>query len=206
MIGGRYLSVNRDDRRSVAHPDANAARLGDSDGTPTSQPEEAAMAIQQQQRSHDGIAVEDFDAIAATVQLYIDGVARGDVAKLTEAFHPDARMYGAIGDHSFDMPISALFESVAATPADVDGTYRARITSIVQIGEAAAATVAEENYLGALSFAEFLHADPPRRPLAPREQDLRSRRRRAARAGGLASYRGGPDRAAQAASRSWSAT
>ena len=108
-----------------------------------------------QQLSHDGAGIEDFDAIAAAVQLYIGGVARGDAAKLTEAFHPDAQLYGAIGDTRYDMPISAFIEHVVQAPADVGGTYRARITSIVQAGDAAAATVNEENYAGTLWCADF---------------------------------------------------
>ena len=112
------------------------------------------MAIHQQ-LSPDGTAIEDFDAIVAAVQLYIGGVARGDAAMLAEGFRPDARMYGAIGDTRYDMPISDFIEHVQQSPADVDGTYRARITSIVQAGDAAAATVSEENYAGTLWCADF---------------------------------------------------
>jgi putative lumazine-binding protein len=112
------------------------------------------MAIQQQ-LSHDGTAIEDFDAIAAAVQLYIDGVARGDAAMLAEGFHPEAQMYGAIGDKRYDMPISDFITHVEQAPADVDGRYRARITSIVQTGDAAGAIVSEENYAGTLWCADF---------------------------------------------------
>jgi hypothetical protein len=113
------------------------------------------MTTQQQHLSSDGATIEDFDAIAAAIGLYIDGVADGDAAKLAEAFHPDAQMYGAIGDQRFDMPISEFFEHVSARPANVGGTFRARITSIVQTGSAAGASVTEENHLGTLSFSDF---------------------------------------------------
>jgi hypothetical protein len=111
------------------------------------------MATQQQQRSNYGRTIEDLDAIAAALQLYIGGVTQGDAASLAEAFHPDAQMYGAIGDKRFDMPIAEFSKHV--TPADVDGTYRARIISIIQDGDAAGAVLIEENYLGTLSFTDF---------------------------------------------------
>jgi hypothetical protein len=41
----------------------------------------------------------DHDEISKVVQLYIDGAAKADVAKLTEAFHEDARMFGEAGRH-----------------------------------------------------------------------------------------------------------
>lgn len=113
------------------------------------------MISKQQQLAHDGATIEAFDAIAAALQLYIDGVAQGDAAKLTEAFHPDAQMYGAVGDHRYDMPITAFCEYIAEHPADVDGRFRARITSIVQAGDAASASVTEENHLGTLTFVDF---------------------------------------------------
>jgi hypothetical protein len=49
------------------------------------------MATEQQPVSA-GTPIDDHDAIAATVQLYIDGSAQGDADKLAEAFHPDAQM------------------------------------------------------------------------------------------------------------------
>ncbi len=120
------------------------------------------MTPQQQQLARDGATIEAFDAIAAALQLYIDGVAEGDATKVAEAFHPDAQMYGAVGDHRYDMPIADFCRHVAEHPADVDGTFRARITSIVQAGDAACASVTEENHLGTLAFADFFtlcHSD-----------------------------------------------
>jgi hypothetical protein len=122
--------------------------------TPTSSHEEAVMAIQQRV-SGDSTSIEDVNAIAAVVQLYIDGVARGDVALLSEAFHPDAQLFGAIGDTRYDMPIADFIKHVAQAPADVDGSYRGRITSIVQAGDAAGASVSEEHYAGTLWCADF---------------------------------------------------
>src|SRR3954470_12753200 len=64
------------------------------------------MPAEQQQPVRAGTPTDDYDAIAATVQLYIDGSAQGDAAKLTEGFHPDAQMYGAVGDDRYDEPIT----------------------------------------------------------------------------------------------------
>ena len=113
------------------------------------------MATDQQQSPDQLMSIDDVDAIAAALQLYIDGVAEADTAKLAEAFHPDAQIYGAIGGQRLDMPIATFFEHVAEHPADVDGTFAARITSVVQAGDAAGAIVVEENHLGTLSFVDF---------------------------------------------------
>jgi putative lumazine-binding protein len=111
------------------------------------------VSTQQQQSTHDDTTIEDFDAISAAIQLYIDGSAQGDAAKLAEAFHPDAQMYGAVGDQRFDEPMTEFFKLVAETPAG--DTFRARITSITQAGDAATATVAEDGFWGTLSFMDF---------------------------------------------------
>jgi hypothetical protein len=103
---------------------------------------------QQRQRAHDGTTIEDLEAIAAVVQLYIDGCAEGDDAKLAEAFHPDAQMYGAIGDHRFDVPMTEFFKVVAETPGNAGGRLRAQISSIAQVGDAANAIVIEEGFWG----------------------------------------------------------
>ncbi len=103
----------------------------------------------------DRARIDDHDAIASVLQLYIDGSARGDVDKLRAAFHQDARMFGAVGDQRFDVPIAQFFEMAGGSPADVDGTYRGRVVSIVQAGDAATATIAEDGFWGALSFVDF---------------------------------------------------
>jgi hypothetical protein len=112
------------------------------------------MSTEQQQRVRAEAPIDNHDAIAATVQLYIDGSATGDVAKLTEGFHPDAQMYGAVGDERYDEPITEYIKLMGDSPGGE--TLQARITSIVQAGDAASATVVEEGFWGALSFVTFL--------------------------------------------------
>jgi hypothetical protein len=99
--------------------------------------------------------VHEYDAIARVVQLYIVGGSKGDVGKLKEAFHDDARMFGDISGTRYDVPISAFFDMAAATPADADGRYEARIVSVNQVGDAATATVVEEGCWGNVSFVDY---------------------------------------------------
>jgi Putative lumazine-binding len=98
--------------------------------------------------------VDDYDAIRDVVQLCLDGEAKGDVAKLQEAFHQDARMFGDLAGTRYDVPIQTLFDMAAEGPADT-GNYRSRILSITQLGDVATATVAEEGYWGTVSFVDF---------------------------------------------------
>jgi len=100
-------------------------------------------------------SIDDYDAIAGVIQLYIDGSARGDRSKLERAFHPDARMYGAVAGHRYDVPIEELFKLTAQGPMDTDGRYRARITSVEQVGDAAVATLVEEGCWGAVAFVDY---------------------------------------------------
>ncbi len=112
------------------------------------------MATQPQQPARAGTPIDDYDAIAATVQLYIDGSAQGDAAKLSEGFDPNAQMYGAVGDDRYDEPITEYIRLMAESPGGE--TLRARITSINQVGDAATATVVEDGFWGTLSFVTFL--------------------------------------------------
>jgi hypothetical protein len=113
------------------------------------------MQTAQQQPTHDGTTIEDLEAIAAVVGLYVDGCAQGDAAKLAEAFHPDAQMYGAIGDQRFDVPVTEFCKIVAAAPGNAGGQLRAQVSSIAQVGDAATAVVIEEGFWGSLSFVDF---------------------------------------------------
>jgi hypothetical protein len=98
--------------------------------------------------------IGDYDAIRQVVQLCLDGEAQGDVAKLKEAFHEDARMFGDLAGTRYDVPIQALFDMAAEGPADT-GNYQSRILSVTQVGPVATATVTEEGYWGTVSFVDF---------------------------------------------------
>ena len=98
--------------------------------------------------------VDDYDAISRVLQLCTEGEAKGDVAKLREAFHPDARMFGTLAGERYDVPIEELFELAQSAPADT-GNYRSRVLSVQQTGDAAVGVVAEEGYWGTVSFIDY---------------------------------------------------
>ena len=99
--------------------------------------------------------VSDYDAICRVAQLCTAGEAKGDAAKLREAFHVDARMFGSLAGARYDVPIEELFTLAKSAPADT-GNYRSRVLSVQQTGDAAVAVVAEENYWGSVSFIDYL--------------------------------------------------
>jgi len=98
--------------------------------------------------------VGDYDAICQVLQLCTEGEAKGDVAKLREAFHADAQMFGSLAGTRYDVPIEELFALAESAPADT-GTYRSRILSVQQTGDAAVGVVAEEGYWGTISFIDY---------------------------------------------------
>ena len=98
--------------------------------------------------------VDEYDAISRVLKLCTEGEAEGDVAKLREAFHPEARMFGSLAGERYDVPIAELFELAESAPADT-GNYRSRVLSVQQTGDAAVGVVAEENYWGTVSFIDY---------------------------------------------------
>ncbi len=107
--------------------------------------------------SHPGTEslVQQHDAISQVVRLCLEGEATGDLEKLREAFHEDAHMFGSLAGERFDVPIAGLMEMVGSAPTDT-GSYRSRILSILQTGDAALVTVAEEGCWGSVSFVDYL--------------------------------------------------
>lgn len=99
--------------------------------------------------------VRDYDEICRVVQLFIEGEANGDVAKLKEAFHDGAQMFGSALGSRYDMPITEFMGMAASEPGDT-GRHRARVVMVHQSMDAAMAVVAEEGYWGSLSFVDYL--------------------------------------------------
>ncbi|HEX9259729.1 MAG TPA: nuclear transport factor 2 family protein [Acidimicrobiales bacterium] len=97
--------------------------------------------------------LEDYDEIRRVVQLYVDG-ANGDVAKLEEAFHPEARMFGHIGPMETNIPITEFFKLIADMPGLAGPDYRAEVRSIDLVGDAAVAALVERDYMGC-DFVDF---------------------------------------------------
>lgn len=55
-------------------------------------------------------ALSEYDAIARTVQNYINGGKTGNTADMKLAFHPDATIFGYAGGELFAGPIQRLFD------------------------------------------------------------------------------------------------
>jgi hypothetical protein len=100
-------------------------------------------------------AAQETDQITRTVNLYVEGLRDGNAAKLREAFHSDARMWGSMGGQREDEPISELIAEVDGKPVDVDGSFHAQVTSIEQTDDAASVTLSEEGLWGTVSFVDF---------------------------------------------------
>ena len=99
-------------------------------------------------------ATAEYREIHRLLELYIEGSAKGDGDKLREVFHEDARMYGMAGGIRYDVPIAEFIEEAVAMPADT-GKYEGRVTSLTQLGDVAAAVVAEDGCWGEVSFVDF---------------------------------------------------
>ncbi len=97
--------------------------------------------------------IDDLDEITRVVQLYIDG-ANGDVAKLEEAFHPSAWMFGHIGPMVTNIPIQDFVKMIADSPGLAGPSYRAVISGIDLHGDAAVATLTEQDFMGC-DFVDF---------------------------------------------------
>jgi hypothetical protein len=95
------------------------------------------------------------ETAVGAVQLYVDGVASGDAAKLEQAFHPDAHMYGAVDGQRYDVPIGEMIKMIEAQPADTDGSFRASVVAASEEGDAAIVTLEEHGFWGALSFVDY---------------------------------------------------
>lgn len=98
---------------------------------------------------------QDTEQITRAVDLYVEGVREGDAAKLREAFHPSARMWGSLMGQRYDVPISEMIAMFDGKPCDVDGSYKAEVTSVDQTEDTASATLAEEGFWGTVSFVDF---------------------------------------------------
>ncbi len=88
----------------------------------------------------------DYEAIAKTVQRYIDGARSGSGDEMRAAFHADATIFGYVGDDLFAGPIQQFFAwSDANGPAP---ELQARIASIDLVDTAATVRLELDNWTG----------------------------------------------------------
>ena len=90
--------------------------------------------------------VNEYDAIAATVQHYIDGGRSGRGDDMKPAFHESATMFGYVGDQLYADPIQHLFDWNDTNGPATD--MQARLTSVDIAGTIAWVRVDIDNWTG----------------------------------------------------------
>ena len=96
--------------------------------------------------------ITDAEQIAQKIDGYTQGCKTGDGTHLKAAFHPDARMFGAVGADRYDIPIFGGMDEAVAHQPTVDHT--ARILSIDVEGDAACVKLAESGFWG-MDFIDY---------------------------------------------------
>ena len=95
---------------------------------------------------------KDTEQITAKIDDYVRGCQTGDGTYLKAAFHPDARMFGHVGDDRYDVPIfGGMDAAVAHQPT---GDHDAKILNIDVSGDAACVKLAESRFWG-LDFTDY---------------------------------------------------
>ncbi len=91
--------------------------------------------------------VREHDAIAKTLQHYIDGTRSGNGNDMKPAFHKDATVFGNVGEDLFAGPIQALFDWNDENGPATD--LQARIASIDLVDTVATVRLELHNWTGA---------------------------------------------------------
>ena len=60
-------------------------------------------------------------------------------------------MWGSLGGQRFDIPMTEMIAMVDGSPVDVEGSYKAQVTSVQQTDDAAEVVLAEEGFWGTVS-------------------------------------------------------
>lgn len=103
----------------------------------------------------DAIAgVDDYDAIVAVIQHYIDGARSGRGEDMKPAFHQDATIFGYVGPDLFAGPIQGLYDWNDQNGPATD--IQTRIVSVDIVGTVANARLETENWTGH-RFTDFLN-------------------------------------------------
>lgn len=90
--------------------------------------------------------VNEYDAIRATLQHYLDGARSGRGDDMKPAFHDDAAIFGLVGPDRIAGPIQALYDwNDENGPAE---TMEARIASVEITGTIATARIEIDDWTG----------------------------------------------------------
>lgn len=90
--------------------------------------------------------IDDYAAIRAVIQHYIEGARTGSGATMKPAFHADATIYGYVGEELFSGPIQGLFDW-----NDRNGAAKALVWEIAHIdlvGTVAAVRLETDRWTG----------------------------------------------------------
>ena len=102
--------------------------------------------MQAEQKMMSPTDLSEYDAIAKTVQIYIDGGKSGKGADMKAAFHPQATIFGYVGTELFAGPIQQLFDwNDQNGPAT---ELQGQITSIDLAGTVATVRLELDNWTG----------------------------------------------------------
>ena len=101
------------------------------------------------------------EAIRSTIQTYFDSSFESSVEKVREAFHPDARITGYVGDQFKEIPLddyAKLIGSLQPSPKDKGETLPTEVLSIEIAGNTAVTRVRDDfqgkTYLDTLSLVK----------------------------------------------------
>lgn len=103
---------------------------------------------------HTATDIADYHAITKVIQHYIDGARAGNGELMRPAFHPDATIYGHVGDDMFAGPIQGLYDWNDANGPATD--IVSVITKIEIIGTVANVRLESDNWTG-LRFSDFFN-------------------------------------------------
>jgi hypothetical protein len=98
--------------------------------------------------------VTDTELVRSVVENYITASKTGDGELLRSIFHPNAVMFGHLGDQLFDSSPEGFFQMAAGAPQG--DAYQATILSVEVFGSAATACIAEDGFAG-FDFIDCFH-------------------------------------------------
>jgi hypothetical protein len=104
------------------------------------------MQAEQKIATSKAVDISEYDAIARTVQQYIDGGKTGRTEEMKKAFHPDATIFGYTGPDLLAGPIQGLFDWNDKNGAATE--LQGRITSIDLVETVATVRLELENWSG----------------------------------------------------------
>ena len=91
-------------------------------------------------------SLSDYEAIAHTIQRYVNGGRSGRSADMKPAFHADATIFGYLGPELIAGPIQGLYDWVDQNPPAAE--LQSWIASIDLNGTVASARLEAENWSG----------------------------------------------------------